>query len=108
MNLVDRFFKLFHAAAPEDLMMGHFLPEKGRAFAPHCDQSVLHSEDSGCRHCQKYPDWQALRRRQRINFTGEHDPKKAPCPSESFRDLSTIYRWPGNRPRTGIDDGTMF
>jgi len=82
--------------------------DQHRAFAPHCDPSVLHSKESGCIHCQKYPDWQELRRRQRINFTGEHDPKKAPCPSENFRDVSTIYRWPGNRPRTGLDDGTMF
>ena len=36
----------------------------------------------------------------RINFTGENDPKKAPCPSTYFRPLETIEKWHGNVPMT--------
>lgn len=68
-----------------------------RAWAPHCDQSVLHSPGT-CSHCDKYPDWQHGREVQRINFTGEYDDSKVMCPSEWFRDVGTIERWPGNTP----------
>jgi hypothetical protein len=71
-----------------------------RCFAPHCDQSVLHSPESGCIYCSKYPDWQELRIRWRINFSGENDPNKAPCPSTHFRSEDTINRWHGNIPMT--------
>jgi hypothetical protein len=68
-----------------------------RAWAPHCDQSVLHAPGV-CEHCDKYPDWQELRERWRINFTGENDDSKSICPSEWFRDLGTIHAWGGNTP----------
>lgn len=74
-----------------------------RCGAPHCDPSVLHSEESGCEYCQKFPDWQELRRRWRINFTGENDPDKAPCPATHFRPLETINRWGGNVPKVTTD-----
>jgi hypothetical protein len=72
------------------------VPERDRAFAPHCDASVLHAP-SACQHCDHYPDWQELRDLWRINYTGEHDPGKAPCPSEHSRTAEIRDRWPGNR-----------
>lgn len=66
-------------------------------FAPHCDSSVLHAPGE-CQFCDQYPDWQAYRERARINFTGQDDPKKAPCPSTHFRPVEIVHRWYGNRP----------
>lgn len=70
--------------------------EQHRAYMPHCDQSVLHAPGA-CRPCDLYPDWQEMRKRQRINFTGESDELKAPCPTTYFREEETINQWPGNR-----------
>lgn len=64
---------------------------------PHCDASVLHRPLS-CQYCDEYPDLQAYREGARINFTGEDDPAKVPCPSLYFRDLDSIERWHGNVP----------
>lgn len=64
---------------------------------PHCDASVLHAPGS-CHFCDDYPDWQKIRVTQRINFTGEHDPDKAPCPSTWFRPEAVRDLWYGNRP----------
>ncbi len=64
---------------------------------PHCDSAVLHSPAQNCEYCNRHPNWQSLREYWRINFTGETDPTKAPCPSTRLRDLETINRWPGNR-----------
>lgn len=79
--------------------------EGERAFAPHCDSSILHAPGA-CEYCDHYPDWQQMRVTQCINFSGEHDPEKAPCPSTAFRPEEIRDRWPGNRPagyqRTGI------
>lgn len=66
-----------------------------RAFAPHCDQSILHAPGK-CQYCDEYPDWQEMREVQRINFTGENDADKAPCPSEAFRPAEVRDRWGGN------------
>lgn len=66
--------------------------------APHCDPSILHGPDSGCTFCNECPDWQALREMWQINFTGEYDTDKAPCPSVYFRSVSDRDAWPGNRP----------
>lgn len=68
-----------------------------RAAMPHCDARVLH-RPGVCRFCDEYSDWQELREVWGINFTGERDPDKLPCPAEMRRDLENIERWPGNRP----------
>ena len=44
-----------------------------------------------------YPDWQGMRERARINYTGEDDPEKAPCPSLHFRPPDRRDQWGGNR-----------
>lgn len=71
--------------------------ERERAFAPHCDQTILHAPGV-CEYCDHYADWQAVRDTQRINFTGEEDPDKAPCPSTYFRPSAYRDAWPGNTP----------
>lgn len=68
----------------------------GRAYAPHCDASVLHAPGV-CVYCDHYPEWQEYRQTSRINFTGQSDPHYAPCPSEFFRTAEIRDRWPGNR-----------
>lgn len=68
-----------------------------RCYAPHCDSSILHAPDK-CKFCAEYPDWQAMREVQRINFTGEYDVDKAPCPSVYFRTVDVRDAWPGNTP----------
>lgn len=67
-----------------------------RAYAPHCDQSILHAPGE-CRYCDLYADWQKYRTVARINFTGHTDAGLAPCPSEYFRPSEKRDRWPGNR-----------
>lgn len=62
---------------------------------PHCDSKVLHAPGK-CEFCDKYPE--AQRMLDKINFTGESDPDKTPCPSTLRRPLETINQWPGNRP----------
>lgn len=64
---------------------------------PHCDQTILHAPGK-CEFCDRRPDWQQIREAWRINFTGESDENKAPCPSEYFRSGELRDRWPGNRP----------
>lgn len=68
--------------------------------SPHCDSSILHGPLAECIYCDQFPEWQELRKRWRINFTGENDPKKAPCPSTHFRPLDVIEKWHGNVPMT--------
>lgn len=65
--------------------------------APHCDPSVLHAHGA-CRYCDQFPQRQRGRVAQRINFTGQHDPTKAKCPSEHFRPPEVRDAWAGNRP----------
>lgn len=62
---------------------------------PHCDELVLHAPKT-CEVCDLYPQKQKARIDNNINFTGEGDPNKQPCPAESKRPLDTINRWPGN------------
>lgn len=62
---------------------------------PHCDQKVLHSP-TVCKFCDQYPEAQALRQWWYINYTGEHDPGKAPCPSTHLRTEAQVSHWPGN------------
>jgi len=68
---------------------------------PHCDSSVLHAEGA-CEYCDMYPEWQALRRTWGINFTGESDPTKLPCPATARRPLETINKWGGNRAKPEV------
>lgn len=67
---------------------------------PHCDSLILHRRGS-CQYCDSHPDWQALRIAWEINFTGEADPQKAPCPSAKYRPAYQAHRWHGNRPSKG-------
>lgn len=69
---------------------------------PHCDQSILHAPGE-CQFCDKYPEAQAIRQHWRINFTGQHDENKAPCPSTYFRSDEVRDRWPGNTPEGFIE-----
>lgn len=78
-------------------MKGKSLDDSDEYFAPHCDQSILHAP-SVCEYCDLYPKRQRDRERQRINFTNEHDPHKAPCPSTHFRPDEMRDLWPGNTP----------
>ena len=64
---------------------------------PHCDSRVLHAPGK-CEFCDRYQDRQNERIAQGINFTGENDPAKKPCPATEVRPLDMIERWPGNRP----------
>lgn len=74
-----------------------FAATRKRAFAPHCDQSVLHAPGV-CEYCDHYPDWQEMRTRQRIGFTDHPATDVSPCPSTWFRSAEIRNRWPGNRP----------
>lgn len=67
-----------------------------RAYAPHCDPSILHAPGM-CEHCDHYSDWQDARIVQRISFTGDPERNNAPCPSEYFRSGELRDQWPGNR-----------
>lgn len=64
---------------------------------PHCDGRVLHSPGA-CRWCDERSDLQAVRVLYRINFTGEDDPNKTPCPATRDRSLEDVHAWEGNRP----------
>lgn len=64
---------------------------------PHCDALVLHRKGE-CEYCDAHPEWQALREVWSINFTGENDPDKAPCPSARYRPAYQVHQWGGNRP----------
>lgn len=72
------------------------LPD-GYSRFPHCDSRVLHAPGF-CEYCDRYSDWQNLRRMWKINFTGQTIPGNIPCPSETRRPLDVINRWQGNRP----------
>lgn len=69
-----------------------------REVAPHCDQSVLHAPGE-CEYCDQRPEWQALRQRWGIAFTG-HTPTEhqVPCPSDQRRGRGEAHAWGGNRP----------
>jgi hypothetical protein len=98
--------------APSELAAARQTLEDGRAFAPHCDQRILH-QPGECWACDLYPDWQKLRQLWGIAFTG-HEPKtetlgegnysftrkELPCPADLNRppDSSSDHRqWPNNR-----------
>lgn len=64
--------------------------------APHCDDLVLHAPGQ-CEYCDKVPRWQAWRVENGVNFTGEKDPNKKPCPAEVVRG-DDCQVWHGNKP----------
>lgn len=74
---------------------------KERAYAPHCDSSILH-EPGSCVYCDRYPELQEYRTVSRIAFSGSADElgnketKIAPCPSTYFRTPEIRDRWYGN------------
>jgi hypothetical protein len=68
---------------------------------PHCDHTILHAP-TNCKYCDAHPEWQAYRVAMKINFTGERDPDKLPCPSSLKRPAHKAHQWPGNRP-TEVD-----
>jgi hypothetical protein len=68
-------------------------------YAPHCDARVLHAPNV-CEYCDRYPDYQELRKRWGIAFTGQ-TPKKdqVPCPADAIRPPGSDRdhrRWAGN------------
>lgn len=65
-----------------------------RVSYPHCDARILHRD---CDYCNKYPEWQALRIAWGINFTGEDDEDKLPCPADKARGDNHM-KWHGNVP----------
>src|SRR5690242_7145859 len=69
---------------------------------PHCDSRVLHAP-SECVYCDHYPEAQAARIRDGINFTGRRELGLATCPAELARPLGVINRWHGNVAQT-FDD----
>lgn len=69
---------------------------------PHCDDRVLHAPGV-CSFCDLYPEEQAARIANGVNFTGESDPNKKQCPAEQRRSLDTINRWGGNRAASDAD-----
>ena len=70
---------------------------RGDALAPHCDPWVLHASGA-CDACDLFPELQHARQLLGMNFTGQGDASKIPCPAEQRRELARIQRWPGNRP----------
>lgn len=66
--------------------------------APHCDARILHAPGE-CKYCDWFPQRQQDRITQSINFTGQTDPKKAPCPAMFFRDADSLAHWGGNQPQ---------
>lgn len=66
---------------------------------PHCDQRILHAPGE-CDHCDKHPDWQALRQLWGIAFTGyQPEGKELPDPATAARGIECVNTWTGNQPR---------
>lgn len=99
------------------------MTDKERAYAPHCDQTILHAPGK-CVYCDHFPEWQEYRKVAQIAFTGDDnelgvkrvfpDPQSpnavedfvpgiAPCPSTWFRASEGRDRWGGNRAYTQAD-----
>lgn len=86
-------------ARPSELVEARRVLEEGRAFAPHCDQRILHAPGE-CWSCDMYPDWHKLRELWGIDFTGHSTPGKLPCPADHHRppgSMSDHQKWPNNR-----------
>ncbi len=66
---------------------------------PHCDAYVVH-EPGACTYCDAYvSDIQKWRQDNGVNFTGEDDPNKKPCPATVRRKADKIHQWYGNVPQ---------
>ena len=63
---------------------------------PHCDTKILHAPGE-CHHCNLYPEYQRYRQVAGINFTGESNANKAPCPSLWNRTAEQRDNWEGNK-----------
>lgn len=80
-----------------------FPPTASPGFAPlavappHCDQDVLHAPGV-CSYCDMHPNMQQRRVDDGVNFTGQFDTTKAPCPASLARPGALLGRWRGNRP----------
>jgi hypothetical protein len=73
---------------------------KVRARGIHCDDRVIHRPQA-CLICDEFgADLQTERFVLGVNYTGESDPAKAPCPATLQRPLDAIYAWHGNVPVT--------
>lgn len=70
------------------------------AIFPHCDSQILHYPGE-CDTCDKYPQLQANRILDRINFTGHYDPLLASCPADLARPTQSYNQWGGNTPKKG-------
>jgi hypothetical protein len=77
-------------------------PGSAPARYPHCDADVLHAPGA-CVYCDLCPEAQAARIANGVNFTGEDDPDKEPCPATARRPVEIIERWGGNQPTTEED-----
>ena len=62
---------------------------------PHCDPRILHAPGE-CKFCDAHAEWQELRAKWGIAFTGyEPEGKELPCPADYARgDAHT--KWMGN------------
>lgn len=69
----------------------------------HCDYMVLHAPGE-CQFCDRHPKQQEYRRTHNINFTGEKNPNKRPCPAELIRG-DICQEWGGNKPVPEGADG---
>jgi len=82
----------------------HATPPEERAFAPHCDQRILHAPGE-CWACDMYPDWQALREKWGVAYTGQVPltgvaGNQLPCPADFNRPPDSKYdhrRWGPNQ-----------
>jgi hypothetical protein len=70
---------------------------------PHCDQRILHAPGE-CQYCDAHPEWQELRIKWGIAFTGyEPEGKELPCPADYARGDSHKL-WYGNVAKPEGDD----
>lgn len=93
-----------HTPPPAPFEMPVMTPSKERAFAPHCDARILHAPGQ-CWACDLYPDWQELREKWGIAFTGQQPltgvaGNQLPCPADFNRppeSRSDHRQWGPNR-----------
>lgn len=62
---------------------------------PHCDSEVLHAPGM-CEVCDMFPELQEARVNANVNFTGEADTTKDPCPATARRSLRRRSQMEGN------------
>ena len=75
---------------------------------PHCDQNCIHRPLS-CEYCDQYAgNIQQNRELLKVNFTGENDPRKHPCPSDLKRGLAGAHVWGGNRPKSNTVTASSY